>query len=220
MLHLEALTVTGKSVGENIAHAKVKDREVIRPVGDPIRPEGGMVVLRGSLAPEGAIARSASFPEHCLVFEGTAKCFSNADVAARAVMVGEVKDGDIIVARYEGLKGGPGAREVALLPYMLNALGADRIGMVTDGRLSGSNRGALVCHVTPEAYDGGPLALVEDDDKILIDVPHRRLDLLVPDEELAKRRQNWKRPEHQGLLSHIRRFINSVTTLNQGALQE
>ncbi|MBU2547656.1 MAG: dihydroxy-acid dehydratase [Proteobacteria bacterium] len=220
LLHLDVTTVTGRTMAQEIAEAEVRDREVIRPLNDPIRPEGGMVVLRGSLAPEGAIARSASFPPGGLVFEGRARCFSDADLAAWAVLAGEVKDGDIVVARYEGLKGGPGAREVALLPYMLNALGADRIGMITDGRLSGSNRGALVCHVTPEAYEGGPLALVEDGDRILIDIPGRRLDLLVSGEELEKRRRAWKRPEHSDLLSFMRRFVRNVGTLHQGALEE
>ncbi len=104
-------------------------------------------------------------------------------------MGGRVKNGDIVVARYEGLRGGPGGREISLLPYMLNALNADHIGMITDGRLSGSNRGAMVCHITPEAYDGGPLALVEDGDKIRIDIPNRRLDLLVDENELQRRKK-------------------------------
>jgi dihydroxy-acid dehydratase len=220
LLYGETMTVTGKCMAENIRDDDVKDPDVIRPLDNPIRPESGMVVLYGTLAPEGAIARSASFPEDCLVFEGTAKCFSDADVAAWAVMGGDVKDGDIVVARYEGLKGGPGGREISLLPYMLNALGADHIGMITDGRLSGSNRGAMVCHVTPEAYEGGPLALVEDGDKIRIDIPDRRLDLLISEDELERRKTAWKRPEHEGLLSLMKRYIKNVTTLHDGALQK
>jgi dihydroxy-acid dehydratase len=220
MLHPDEKTVSGKTVRMILERADVKDREVIRPLESPIRPESGMVVLRGSLAPDGAIARAASFPPECLVFEGRAKCFSDADAAAWAVMGKEVKDGDIVVARYEGLKGGPGGREISLLPYMLNALGADRIGMITDGRLSGSNRGAMVCHVTPEAYDGGPLALVEDGDKILIDIPNRRLDLLISEAEMAKRKQAWQRPEHKNLLSLMKRYIRQVNTLHEGALQK
>lgn len=220
LLHIDALTVSGKTIADYIETAEVKDREVIRPINHPIRPESGMVVLRGSLAPEGAIARSASFPSDLLVFEGTAKCFSDADAAAWAVMGGQVTDGDIVVARYEGLKGGPGGREISLLPYMLNALGADHIGMITDARLSGSNRGAMVCHVTPEAYDGGPLALVEDGDRILIDIPNRKLDLLISEAEFEKRRKAWKRPEHTGLLSLMKRYIKEVNTLHEGALQK
>jgi dihydroxy-acid dehydratase len=220
LLHLDPLTVSGQALSEQIRDARVLDDEVIRPLDNPIRPESGMVVLRGSLAPEGAIARSASFPPDCMVFEGTARCFSDADQAAWAVMGGQVKDGDIVVARYEGLKGGPGGREISLLPYMLNALGADHIGLITDGRLSGSNRGAMVCHITPEAYDGGPLALVEDGDKIRIDIPNRRLDLLVGEDELQRREKIWKRPDHQNLLSQMKRYINSVMTLHEGALQK
>ncbi|MFO7963648.1 MAG: dihydroxy-acid dehydratase [Desulfobacterales bacterium] len=220
LLHLDSPTVMGKPIGDMIADEVVQNHEVIRPMENPIRPESGMVVLRGSLAPEGAIARSASFPADCLVFEGKARCFSDADAAAWAVMGGEVRDGDIVVARYEGLKGGPGGREISLLPYMLNALGADHIGMITDGRLSGSNRGAMVCHITPEAYDGGPLALVEDGDVIRIDVPNRRLDLLVSDEELERRKKEWRRPAHDELTSYMKRYIATVNTLHQGALQK
>ena len=220
LLHLDALTITGKTVRENIAGAQVRNRDVIRPLDDPVSKDGGMVVLRGTLAPEGAIARSASFPPECFQFEGTARCFSGPEDASKAILAGNVQDWDMVVVRYEGLKGGPGAREVAGLPYMTNALGYEHIALLTDARLSGSNRGALVCHIAPEAYEGGPLALVEDGDRIRIDIPKRRLDLLVTDDVLEARRRAWKQPEHVGLLSYIRRYINEVTPLHQGALQE
>jgi dihydroxy-acid dehydratase len=220
MLDLEARTVTGKTVKEEIANINVSNREVIRPLDNPIAEEGGLVALRGSLAPEGAIARPTSFPPSCFRFEGIARCFSNAEEASLAVLGGQINNGDIVIVRYEGLKGGPGAREISLLPYMINSLGHDQVGMITDGRLSGSNKGAIICHVTPEAYVGGPLALVVDGDKILIDIHERRLDLLVSEEELQARRQSWQQPEHQNIHGYLKRYISEVNTLHEGALQE
>lgn len=220
LLHKKVMTVTGKTLAENIERVEVKNRNVIRPMGEPVNREGGLVVLRGTLAPAGAIARSSSFPPHCLAWEGNAKCFSSAEEAAAAIQSGRIMNRDIVVVRYEGLKGGPGAREINLVPYLLNALGHEHLGMITDGRLSGSNRGAIVCHVSPEAYEGGPLALVEDGDRILIDIDNRKLDLLVEEDELKTRLKSWKRPERGNLLNYMQRYRKEVTSLHEGGIQE
>ncbi len=220
LLDLKTITVTGKTMEEVISDVEVSNREVIRPLENPVAEEGGLVALRGSLAPDGAIARPTSFPPSCFEFEGTARCFPNAEDATLAVLGGQINNEDIVIVRYEGLQGGPGAREISLLPYMINSLGHEKVGLITDGRLSGSNKGAIICHVTPEAYVGGPLALVNDGDKIEINIPERRLDLLVSDQELQNRKQSWQQPRHENLHNYLKRYISEVNTLHEGALQE
>jgi dihydroxy-acid dehydratase len=234
LLHLDSISVTGESIGKNIAKARVYHPEVIRPLDDPWEKEGGLVVLRGSLAPEGAVARVSSMPPECFDWEATARVFNSMEelvgsmgydrdgeplsgdrTTVRLLPIGE---GDVVIIRYEGIKGGPGAAEAVYTGYMVLAQGYKRTGLITDARLSGASRGLAICHVSPEAADGGPIAFVEDGDKIKIDIPNRRLDLLVPENELKKRRQNWKLPKRERVLSFMRRWSRDARPLHEGGM--
>ncbi len=198
-LDLHALTVTGHSLGDNLAGVSCLDDDVIRDVDNPYHPEGGIAVLRGSLAPRGAVVKSSAIPPEMAVFTGRARVFDGEEAAVAAAVEGRFRPGEVIVIRYEGPRGGPGMRELLTVTELLFQLNlADSCALVTDGRFSGFSRGPAVGHVAPEAALGGPLALVEDGDEIAIDVPARRLDLRVPEEELARRREAWRPPEAAG----------------------
>jgi dihydroxy-acid dehydratase len=208
-------TVTGRTVEENLAELAppAPDGTVLHAVDDPIHPTGGLVVLRGSLAPDGAVAKAAGMDS--LRFEGTARVFDGEQAAMDAVTGGRIRAGDVIVLRWEGPRGGPGMREMlAVTAAVAGAgLGAD-VALVTDGRFSGATRGLCVAHVAPEAADGGPIALVEDGDRVVLDVPGRRLDLLVDDAELARRRAGWTplAPRYRtGALAKYARLVGSAS---------
>ena len=215
VLHLDALTVTGRTLRENIAGAAVANREMIRPLSDPLHAEGGLAILWGSLAPEGAVVKQSGLRfRNMLAHRGPARVFENMEDAVKAFMGDVVKPGDVVVVRYEGPKGGPGMREMHQITSVMVGMGLDEhCGLVTDGRFSGSTRGPCIGHISPEAAEGGPLALVRDGDLIEYDIPNRRLDLLVPAEELARRRAAWQAPKRElkGILARYARLAESAS---------
>jgi dihydroxy-acid dehydratase len=195
LLHGDALTVTGRSLGEELEAMDVAapDGEVVHPLSAPIHAEGGLAILRGSLAPEGAVVKIAGMTEEQQEFDGPARVFDGEQAAMEAVLTGRIVDGDVIVIRYEGPKGGPGMREMLAVTSAVKGAGlGGTVALLTDGRFSGATHGFSIGHVAPEATDGGPIALVEEGDRIRIDVPKRTMDLLVDEDELARRREGWE----------------------------
>ena len=191
-LDLSCLTVDGVNLGKCIEGAEVKDREVIASVSNPLSKEGGLAVLKGNLAPDGAIVRQTALTPEMMVFRGSAKVFDSDQEGLRAIQGGSIKAGDVMVVRYEGPKGAPGMKEIMLSTDALYIKGlANSVGLVTDGRFSGFNRGPIVGHVSPEAAVGGPIAVVQDGDTISVDIPNRKLELIISDSELSKRLKSW-----------------------------
>lgn len=221
-LHPEPLTANGQTVGQNLADAQKSLRpEVIKPAAEPFSQNGGVAILSGNLAPLGAVVKPAAIPPHLLQYTGKANVYESEQLACDAILAGDVKPGTAVVLRYEGPKGGPGMPEMYRPMKCLEGMNlADSCAIVTDGRFSGSNRGLFVGHISPEAYEGGTLALVQNGDEISIDVAQRRLELLVSEQELAARRLNWKRLEKQlpdGYLNTYRRLSKSAA---EGAVVE
>lgn len=214
-LDLEVLSVTGRTMRENIADAQVRDPEVLRPLEDPLFPEGSLAILRGTLAPEGAVVKQTGIRNKAMFrHRGPARVFENMEEAVRAVMGDAIRPGDVMVVRYEGPKGGPGMREMHMITAILVGRGLDQsCALVTDGRFSGSTRGPCIGHISPEAMEGGPIALVEEGDPIELDIPERRLDLRVPEEELARRRARWEPPKREvrGILARYARLAESAS---------
>ena len=215
LLYLDGPTVTGKTLRENIAGAVVTNREMIRPLSHPLHPEGGLAILRGSLAPDGAVVKQSGVRfQRMLAHRGPARVFENMEEAVRAFMADVVKPGEVVVVRYEGPKGGPGMREMHQITSIMVGMGLDEhCGLVTDGRFSGSTRGPCIGHISPEAVEGGPIALVQDGDPIEYDIPKRRLDLLVPADEMVRRRAAWKPPKRElrGILARYARLAESAS---------
>ena len=215
LLHLDLPTVTGRTLGENIAGAAVTNREMIRPLADPLHPEGGLAILRGSLAPDGAVVKQSGIRfRNMLAHEGPARVFESMEAAVHAFMKDAVKPGEIVVVRHEGPKGGPGMREMHQITAVMVGMGLDEYcGLVTDGRFSGSTRGPCIGHISPEAAEGGPLGLVKDGDRIAYDIPRRRLDLLVAPDELDRRRAAWQPPKRElkGILARYARLAESAS---------
>jgi len=214
-LHLDTLTVTGKTLGENIREAEVINREVIRPRDNPVHEEGGIAILKGTLAPDGAVVKQAGVDPKMLKFEGQARVFDSEEDALVAIMDRKIEPGEVIVIRYEGPRGGPGMKEMLKPTAALigTGLGND-VALVTDGRFSGATRGPCIGHVDPEAMNGGPIAVVKDGDPISIDIPNRRLDLKIPEEELQERLNQWAPPEpkvKKGVLSIYSEIVNPTS---------
>lgn len=221
LLYLDLLTVTGKTVGENIENAVNKNPEVIRPVENPYSQTGGIAVLKGNLAPDsGVVKRSAVVPE-MMVHEGPARVFECEEDAIDAIKGGRINAGDVVVIRYEGPKGGPGMREMLNPTSAIAGMGlGSSVALITDGRFSGASRGASIGHVSPEAAVGGPIALVEEGDIISINIPENTLNVKVSDEELAKRKENWKPREPKITTGYLSRYREMVTSGNRGAVLE
>ena len=214
-----ALTVTGKTVAECVADAEITNPEVIRPFSSPWREEGGLAVLKGNLAPDGAVTKPAAIKPAMQLFTGSARCFDAEEQANEAIMEGKVAEGDVVVIRYEGPKGGPGMREMYVAMKLLYGRGLDLgTAVITDGRFSGTNKGAFVGHISPEAAEGGPLALVEDGDRITIDIAGRSLHLHVADEELAKRREAWTRPPPNVTNGYLALYARLAESADKGAI--
>jgi len=194
LLHEDPLTVTGRTMGENLDRLSPPDPdgEVVRPLSDPLHEEGSLAVLTGSLAPDGAVLKMTDDPFR---FEGSARVFESEQAAFRAVQDRDLESGDVVVLRYEGPRGGPGMREMLSVTAAIVGAGYDDVALVTDGRFSGATRGPMIGRVAPEAYRGGPIAVVEDGDPVVIDVPERRLDLGIPESEVEARLAEWERPE-------------------------
>jgi dihydroxy-acid dehydratase len=215
LLHTDALTVTGRTLGENIAQARVLRTDVVHPLAAPLAPEGGIAVLTGSLAPEGAVVKQSAVSPAMLQHRGKAVVCDSEEAVRQRLLAGDVRAGDVLVIRYEGPRGGPGMRELSIPAALLVGMGlGDSVAMVTDGRYSGATRGPCIGHVAPEAMLGGPLALVQDGDLIEINIPERRLDLLVGEEELNARRAAWSPPSRpvRGFLAHYARHVSSAST--------
>lgn len=213
-----AMTVTGKTLEENNAPFNCVDDDVIRNLDNPYHPQGGIAILKGSLAPTGAVVKSSGVPDNMMVFSGPARVFDSEEKAIDAAMNKEYREGDIIVIRYEGPKGGPGMRELLTVTELLFQLNlADKVSLVTDGRFSGFSHGPAIGHVTPEAYNGGPLALIRDGDIIKIDIPGRKLDVELPAAEMKKRRAAWKRPART-LTGHLKKYAAMVSEANTGCV--
>jgi dihydroxy-acid dehydratase len=216
-LHGDALTVTGRSIGEELEAMDVPapDGDVVHPLSAPIHADGGLVILRGSLAPDGAVLKVAGIPPEQHNFEGPARVFDGEQGAMEAVLTGRIQDGDVIVIRYEGPKGGPGMREMLAVTSAVKGAGlGSTVALLTDGRFSGATHGFCIGHVAPEATDGGPIAFVREGDRIRIDVPNRTMDVLVDDEELARRREGWEPlpPRYtRGVLAKYARTVSSAS---------
>jgi dihydroxy-acid dehydratase len=207
------LSATGRTLADNLAAVQVLDENVIRPLANPYHAQGGIAILKGNLAPEGGVVKQSAVDPQMLVNEGVARVFAGEEEATQAILDGRIKPGDIVVIRYEGPKGGPGMREMLTPTSAIAGMGLDKeVALLTDGRFSGGTRGAAIGHISPEAADGGPIALVKEGDRIKIDIPAKTLTLLVDDAELARRRQNWQPPEpkiKQGYLSRYSRLVSS-----------
>ncbi len=215
------LTVTGRSIADNLEAVETVDRAVIRSPEQPYRPEGGLAVLFGSLAPGGAVVKQGAVSKTMQCFEGPARVFDSEESAVEAINNNAVAERSVVVIRYEGPRGGPGMREMLAPTAALAGRGMDeKVALITDGRFSGATRGASIGHVSPEAASGGPLALVEDGDLISIDLPNRTLELKLSEQELARRRNSWRKPEPKINRGYLKRYARQVSSAGSGAVLE
>lgn len=212
-------TLFGLTTHQLAASIQNVDEEVIRPLGNAIKQEGGIAILSGNIAPKGAVVKQSGVSAAMMKFEGVARCFDAEELAMAAIMEGKITSGDVVVIRYEGPKGGPGMREMLAPTAAIMGMGlGDSVALITDGRFSGGTRGPCIGHISPEAAEGGPIALVEDGDKILLDIPNRRLELLVDEATLAKRRAGWHAPEPKIKKGWLARYAKLVTSAHTGAV--
>jgi len=220
LLH-DTPTVSGPSLSHIAESAVVYDEDVIRPIENPYRTSGGLAVLHGNLAPEGAVVKTAAVSEKMMVFEGRARVFDSEEGAMEALMGGKIGAGSVAVIQYEGPRGGPGMREMLSITSALMGMGlGESVALITDGRFSGGTRGPCICHISPEAMAGGPIAIVEDGDKISLDIPRRKLELMVPDSEIARRLKGWKPPEPKVQHGYLARYARMVSSAAKGAVLE
>jgi dihydroxy-acid dehydratase len=218
-LHLDQITVTTKTLGENISDAKVVDRQVIRPVSNPYSHHGGIAILHGSLAPRGAVCKTGAVNLAMMKHRGPARVFDCEDDASKAILGASIKDGDVIVVRYEGPKGGPGMREMLGLTATLVGMGlGEKVALVTDGRFSGATRGACIGHVSPEAAAGGPISCLRDGDPIDIDLEHNRLDVDLDQAEIEARLKHLSRPPSRVSSGYLARYAALVGSADEGAV--
>lgn len=219
LIHGHCLTADGETVGERLARAAVLDETIIRPLDNPFNEKGGIAVLRGSLAPDGAVVKQGAVAPEMLKKTGPARVFDSEEAAVEAILGGLIKPGDVIVIRYEGPKGGPGMREMLTPTSAVAGMGLDKeVALITDGRFSGATRGASIGHVSPEAMERGPIAAVREGDMIAIDIPGRRLDLLVGESELRKRLEELTLPSPKITKGYLARYARQVTSANTGAV--
>ncbi|QOX63311.1 dihydroxy-acid dehydratase [Anoxybacterium hadale] len=217
----DCITVTGKTIGENISVTPVADYSVIKPIDEPYRNRGGLAVLRGNLAPDGAVVKESAVAEEMLAHSGPAVVFNSEEEASAAIWDKKIKKGDIIVIRYEGPKGGPGMREMLSPTSSIAGMGLDKdVALITDGRFSGASRGASIGHVSPEAMSGGLIGLLKDGDIIHIDIPGRKLAVELSDEEIETRRAQYVKPEPKVKSGYLARYAKLVTSANTGAVLE
>ena len=221
LLYTDLMTVTGKTVAENIEGCVNRNPEVIRPIDNPYSEIGGIAVLKGNLAPDTAVVKRSAVVPEMMTHEGPARIFDCEEDAIAAIKGGKIVAGDVVVIRYEGPKGGPGMREMLNPTSAIAGMGlGSTVALITDGRFSGASRGASIGHVSPEAAVGGPIALVEEGDRILIDIPNNKLELLVSDEELAARKAKWQPREPKVTTGYLARYAKMVTSGNRGAILE
>ena len=221
LLDTSGITVTGRTVAENLEGVENTDPEIIRPIDNPYSPYGGIAVLKGSLAPEGCVVKQSAVSEEMMVHTGPARVFDSEDDAIAAIYAGKIRSGDVVVIRYEGPKGGPGMREMLNPTSAIAGMGLDKsVALITDGRFSGATRGASIGHVSPEAALGGPIAFVEEGDTIAIDIPNCKIDVLVDEATLAERKAKWVCPEPRVQTGYLRRYAKLVTSAARGAVLE
>jgi dihydroxy-acid dehydratase len=213
------MTASGETLGRNLETASVRDGEVIRPFERPVHTEGGIAILTGNLAPDGAVVKQAAVAPRMRQRRGRARVFDTEEAAVDTILGGGIQPGDVVVVRYEGPRGGPGMREMLSPTSAIVGMGlGEEVALVTDGRFSGVTRGAAIGHVSPEAAAGGPLALVEEGDTIHVDIPNRTLTLEVDDDELARRRVAWTPPEPRVQQGYLARYARHVTSASTGAI--
>jgi dihydroxy-acid dehydratase len=219
LINEDIVTVTGLSVGENIKTSDVKDYNVIKPIDNPYRNKGGLAILRGNLAPDGAVVKESAVAEEMMVHEGPAKIYNSEEDAVNAIFGGKIKKGDVVVIRYEGPKGGPGMREMLSPTSAIAGMGLDKdVALLTDGRFSGATRGAAIGHISPEAMEGGLIALIEDGDIIKIDIPNKKLEVNLSEEEIQERKKKYVKPEPKVTRGYLARYAKLVTSANTGAV--
>lgn len=215
------ITVSGRRVFEIIDSASVVDDDVIRPVEKAYHKEGGIAILRGNLAPDGAVVKQSAVTKNMMKFEGAAKVYDSEEAGMKAISAGEIKAGDVVVIRYEGPKGGPGMREMLSPTATIAGMGlSDSVALVTDGRFSGGTRGPCIGHISPEAMEGGPIAIIKNGDRIRIDIPKRRIELLVSGDEINKRLSKWKPPRPKITKGYLSRYARMVTSASTGAVMK
>jgi len=211
------MTVTGETLKDNLKSVEIHDREVIRELDDPYHKEGGIAILRGTLAPDGAVVKQSGVLPEMMQRQATARVFDSEEEATEAILSGRIEKGEVIIIRYEGPKGGPGMREMLTPTSAIAGMGLDTdVALITDGRFSGGTRGAAIGHCSPEAAQGGPIALVREGDRILIDIPARKLDLLVEEAELEQRKKQWA-PQVKKLTGVLKRYAEMSLSADKGA---
>lgn len=221
LLHLELITVTCKTIDENVENVEVKDTDVIRPIDNPYSPTGGIAVLKGNIAPNGAVVKRSAVANEMLKHTGPARVFNSEDEAIDAIYGGRINKGDVVIIRYEGPKGGPGMREMLGPTSAIAGMGLDKdVALITDGRFSGASRGASIGHVSPEAMEGGPIAAVKDGDIITIDIPDGKLNVNLSKQQLEERMVEWKAPEPRIKKGYLARYSRLVSSADKGAILE
>jgi len=219
LLHLDLITATGNTVAVNIEKAAILDNNVIRDINNPYSETGGIAVLKGNIAPDGAVVKRSGVAEEMLCHKGPARVFDSEDDAIKAIYGGEIKKGDIVIIRYEGPKGGPGMREMLGPTSAIAGMGLDRdVALLTDGRFSGASRGASIGHISPEAMEGGPIAIVKDGDIISINIPAGKLDVELSEKEIEERLKSWKAPEPRIKTGYLGRYARLVSSASKGAV--
>ncbi|MCE5194293.1 MAG: dihydroxy-acid dehydratase [Nitrospiraceae bacterium] len=217
----DTMTVSGKTIFEIADKAEVINEDVIRPLDKPYHKEGGIAILRGNLAPEGAVVKQSAVTENMMRFEGIAKVFDSEEEGMKAILNNEIKSGDIVVIRYEGPKGGPGMREMLSPTAAIAGMGlSESVALITDGRFSGGTRGPCIGHISPEAMEGGVIAIIKNGDRIKIDIPGRKIDLIVSDDEIKQRFSKWKAPEPKIKKGYLSRYARMVTSAGTGAVMK
>jgi len=219
IIHTDVMTVTAKTLGENLAKVKIRDHEIIRSIDNPYHAMGGIAVLYGNLAPDGAVVKQSAVADEMLIHEGPARIFNSEAEAQSAILGNKIKAGDVVVIRYCGPKGGPGMPEMLSPTSAIIGMGLGKsVALLTDGRFSGGTQGACLGHISPEAAEGGPIALVEEGDIIAIDIPAKTIEIKVNEEELGSRRQKWQPPEPRITSGYVARYAKLVTSGSTGAV--
>ncbi len=213
------ITVSGRKIYEIADEAEVIDEDVIRPLENPYHKEGGIAILRGNLAPDGAVVKQTAVSQNTMIFEGSAKVYNSEEAGMKAIMNGEIKPGDVVVIRYEGPKGGPGMREMLSPTAAIAGMGlSDSVALITDGRFSGGTRGPCIGHISPEAMEGGTIGIIKDGDRIRIDIPDRKIEVLLSDEEINERKKNWKPIKPKITTGYLARYAKLVSSAGSGAI--
>ena len=219
IIHTDVMTATGKTLGENLAKVRVRDNEIIRPIDNPYHAKGGIAVLYGNLAPDGAVVKQSAVADEMLKHQGPARVFNSEAEAQAAILGGKINPGDVIVIRYCGPKGGPGMPEMLSPTSAIIGMGLGKsVALITDGRFSGGTQGACLGHISPEAAEGGPIGLVQEGDVIAIDIPAKNITLQVDENELERRRGEWQPPEPRITTGYVARYAKLVTSGSTGAI--